>query len=136
VIGLHSSCLSEIINPSFWNIKFLIKGPSYSLLAKEVAKFRFRTNKQSMNRGSCCVVDLEQWTGFKGVDSGCLIYCRDENLRRVKWATGAGISTKEGNGTVTVSVRSGQCEVSGFSERVYCKCLGHFVVILFFLFIN
>jgi hypothetical protein len=36
-----------------------IKGPYYSLLAKEVAKFHLRTDKQFMDSESCCVVDLE-----------------------------------------------------------------------------
>jgi hypothetical protein len=40
-------------------------------LAKEVAKFHFRTNKQFIDSGSR-FVDLEQWTGFKGAVSGCL----------------------------------------------------------------
>jgi hypothetical protein len=70
------------------------------LLAEEVAKFYFQTNEQFMNSGTC-VVDLEQWTGFKGAVSGCRSYCRDTNLRGVKWSTKAGISTKGGRGTVT-----------------------------------
>jgi hypothetical protein len=63
---------------------------------------RRSTNKQFMNSGSCCVVDLEQWTGFKGAATGCLSYCHDTNLRGTKWSSEAGISTKAGRGRVTL----------------------------------
>jgi hypothetical protein len=93
----HVSLNSSVVR--FGTINFdNIKRPYYSLLAEEVAKFHFRTNKQFMNSGSCCVVDLEQWTSFKGAVSGCLSYCRDTNLRGVKWSTeasiGAGIGSR------------------------------------------
>jgi hypothetical protein len=47
--------------------------------------------KQFINTGSCCVVDLEQWTGLKCASAGCLIYCRYTNLRGVTLSTGASI---------------------------------------------
>jgi hypothetical protein len=59
--------------------------------AKEVANVHLRINKQFVTSGSCCVVDFEQWTVFKGAASRCLSYCCDTNLGRVQWFTTAGI---------------------------------------------
>jgi hypothetical protein len=50
-----------------------------------------------MNSGSC-VADLEQWTGLKGADASCRTYCRDTNLRTVKWSTGAVIYAQRKEG--------------------------------------
>jgi hypothetical protein len=60
----HVSLNSSVLHSG--TLKFdNIEGPYYPLLANEVAKFHFRTNKQFMNNESCCVADLEQRTGFK-----------------------------------------------------------------------
>jgi hypothetical protein len=39
-------------------------------------------NKKFVDSGSC-IVDLEQWAGFKGSVSGSLNYCWDTKLRGV-----------------------------------------------------
>jgi hypothetical protein len=71
--------------PHFGTLSFdNIKGPYYALLEKEVVNFHFGTNKQFVNSESCCAVDLEQWTGFKGAVYGCLSHHSDANLREAK----------------------------------------------------
>jgi hypothetical protein len=83
-VSLNSSALHS------GSLKFdNIKGPYYSVRAKEDVIFRFWINKQFVDSGSC-VVNLEQWTGFKDAVSICLSYCRDTILRGIKWSTGAG----------------------------------------------
>jgi hypothetical protein len=95
-MSLPSRCLETDCITSFYfyvrvSRSVYIEGIYYSLPVKEVAKFHFRTNKQFMN---CvrygCVVDLEQWPGFKGAVSGCLSYRHDTKLRGVKWSAEAG----------------------------------------------
>jgi hypothetical protein len=76
-------------------------------LNDEVANFHFQISKQfrKMN-GESCVADLEQWIGFRGTVSGCLSYCHDTNLRRVKWSARSDISTQKGKGTFTPATAS------------------------------
>jgi hypothetical protein len=87
VIGPRSYVCLNSSTLHFVSLKFdNIKGPYYSVLAKEVAVFRFSINKQFVVSGSC-VVDLE--TGSRDSVSGCLSYCRDTILIGVKWSTEA-----------------------------------------------
>jgi hypothetical protein len=61
-----------------------------------VAKFSFRINKKIFNSENChCVVDLEQWIGFKGAAIGCPVIAVTRTWEVLSYLPGTSYKYKE-----------------------------------------